>query len=248
MTLTKDTKISGMLCLAVFATVTFALTLLFYPLPLLGNVEAITGQAMQTLTYSAGHQGFLITLLVFSITTAWVIKKSPIKRHLLIQLGLLLVLSFGAKSLLKNVTESPRPYTHLLAEQHVIKTPSDFYTLNLTEKDHAIDQVSEQVSHWRTIHWMGETDYSFPSGHTIFASICVLFFGGLLLSNGRYFLATLTIIWASSVAMSRLWLGMHRPIDLFGSMLFGLLLYAVVPMTYPFLEKWLKKAKERVKV
>ncbi|MGF1777643.1 phosphatase PAP2 family protein [Vibrio nomapromontoriensis] len=239
----KDTKTSGMICLAIFATVTFALTLLFYPLPLRGDVDAMTGKAMQTLTYSAGHQGFLITLSILSITTAWVIKKSPIKLHLLIQLGLLLVLSFGAKSLLKNVTESPRPYTHLLAEQHVIKTPSDFYTLNLAEKDQAIDQVSEQVSSWRTKHWMGETDYSFPSGHTIFATVCVLFFGGLLLNSGRYFLAVLTIVWASSVAMSRLWLGMHRPIDLFGSMLFGLLLYAVIPMTYPFVDKWLKKIK-----
>ncbi|MCW8345782.1 phosphatase PAP2 family protein [Vibrio sp. ZSDZ65] len=239
----KDTKTSGMLCLAAFATVTFALTLLFYPLSLRGHVEAMTGEAMQTLTYSAGHQGFLITLCVFCLTTAWVIKKSPIKLHLLIQLGLLLVLSFGAKSLLKNVTESPRPYTHLLAEQHVIENPRDFYTLKVAEKDQAIEQVSEQVSHWRTMHWMGETDYSFPSGHTIFASICVLFFGGLLLSNGRYLLAALTIIWASSVAMSRLWLGMHRPIDLFGSMLFGLLLYAVIPMTYPLFDKWLKRQK-----
>ncbi|MFA0087789.1 phosphatase PAP2 family protein [Vibrio sp. 10N.261.51.F12] len=244
---TSDTKISGMLCLSVFATITFLLTLIFYPSVLSGDVSDVTGAAMQYLTYSAGHQGFLMTLVVFMTTAAWVVKKAPNKLSLLVQLGLLLVLSFAAKSLLKDVTQSPRPYTELLAEQHIVHSPEGFYDLSVKEKNQAIEQTSQQVSHWRTKHWMGETDYSFPSGHTIFASICVLFFGGLFVRNGHYTLAALTLAWASGVAMSRLWLGMHRPIDLFGSMLFALGLYVVIPMAYPILDRLfetLKKARD----
>jgi phosphatidylglycerophosphatase B len=36
-------------------------------------------------------------------------------------------------------------------------------------------------------------------------------------------------LWAVGVAISRLWLGMHRPEDLFGSLIFALVLFLIVP-------------------
>ncbi len=131
---------------------------------------------MQNLTYSAGHQGFLISLAILVGLSAWLRRHTTNNLHLLIQLGLLLVLSFGAKTFLKEFTQSPRPYTETLTELHVIDSPQSFYNLTVDEKNDRIHQVDEQVSEWRTKHWIGETDYSFPSGHTIFVSVCVLFF------------------------------------------------------------------------
>ncbi len=241
----KESKIAGMLCLAAFASLTFIISLVFFPSHLTSVVTEAIGALMQNLTYSAGHQGFLISLAIFMGLIAWHRRQATNNLHLLIQLGLLLVLSFGAKTFLKEFTQSPRPYTETLAELHVIDSPQSFYNLTVDEKNDRIHQVEEQVSEWRTKHWIGETDYSFPSGHTIFVSVCVLFFGGLFASQGRYVLASLVIVWGVGVAASRLWLGMHRPVDLFASMFFGLILYIIIPSHYPILDKVLFKIKNR---
>ncbi|WP_410965525.1 phosphatase PAP2 family protein, partial [Salmonella sp. ZJHZ19_0069] len=75
----------------------------------------------------------------------------------------------------------------------------------------------------------GEKDYSFPSGHTIFVSICLAFFGGLFLQNKCYISALSLWMWGMSVAYSRLWLGMHRPEDLIGSVLFVAIVFTLLP-------------------
>jgi len=55
------------------------------------------------------------------------------------------------------------------------------------------------------------------------------FFGGIFIDNKRYALAAMLGVWAVAVAYSRLWLGMHRPIDLVGSIAFVAMVYALVP-------------------
>lgn len=241
--LSKETKLAGMLCLAIYATLTFVVVLLYFPSDLTSYVPDTTGLLLQSLTYSAGHQGFLFTLALLMSFSAYCIRQSRHKLHYLVQLGLLLVLSFGAKSVLKEFTQSPRPYTETLTQLQVLPSPQSFYSLSTKEKDKRIQQVVESISEWRTKHWIGETDYSFPSGHTIFASICVLFFGGILFSEKRYLATFVLVLWAVGVAGSRLWLGMHRPVDLYGSMLFALLLYTLVPYHYPVVDKLLGKLK-----
>lgn len=144
-------------------------------------------------------------------------------------LGLLLVIGFASKTGLKLMTESPRPYTELLAAEQLIETPETFYQLDTKQQANVINQISEHVSDWRTRHWQGEKDYSFPSGHTIFVSICLAFFGGLFLQNKCYISALSLWMWGMSVAYSRLWLGMHRPEDLIGSVLFVAIVFTLLP-------------------
>ena len=100
----------------------------------------------------------------------------------------------------------------------------------MLERNNAIESVSGKISEWRTKHWQGEKDYSFPSGHTLFVAICVAFFGGLFMEKRQYWLVTALLSWAGLVMFSRLWLGMHRPVDLVGSLAFGGLLYVIVPV------------------
>ncbi|WP_188010483.1 phosphatase PAP2 family protein [Vibrio parahaemolyticus] len=223
------TKKYGLMMLALFA-------LGIIPMSLFGSYHNLTSQVPESLgitftllTDSAGSKGFLITLTLLLLSlfrfkpsrTEWMQKLS--------MLGLLLVIGFASKTGLKLMTESPRPYTELLAAEQLIETPETFYQLDTKQQANVINQISEQVSDWRTRHWQGEKDYSFPSGHTIFVSICLAFFGGLFLQNKCYISALSLWMWGMSVAYSRLWLGMHRPEDLIGSVLFVAIVFTLLP-------------------
>ncbi|MQC31983.1 phosphatase PAP2 family protein [Vibrio parahaemolyticus] len=223
------TKKYGLMMLALFV-------LGIIPMSLFGSYHNLTSQVPESLgitftllTDSAGSKGFLITLTLL-LLSLFRFKPSRIEwMQKLSMLGLLLVIGFASKTGLKLMTESPRPYTELLAAEQLIETPETFYQLNTKQQANVINQISEQVSDWRTRHWQGEKDYSFPSGHTIFVSICLAFFGGLFLQNKCYISALSLWMWGMSVAYSRLWLGMHRPEDLIGSVLFVAIVFTLLP-------------------
>ncbi len=206
------------------------------PMSLFGSYHNLTSQVPESLgitftllTDSAGSKGFLITLTLL-LLSLFRFKPSRIEwMQKLSMLGLLLVIGFASKTGLKLMTESPRPYTELLAAEQLIETPETFYQLDTKQQANVINQISEHVSDWRTRHWQGEKDYSFPSGHTIFVSICLAFFGGLFLQNKCYISALSLWMWGMSVAYSRLWLGMHRPEDLIGSVLFVAIVFTLLP-------------------
>ncbi len=204
-------------------------TLLTMNVDLKSEVGSAFGGLMALVTDSAGSRGFLITLSVLGIATlALKLPRKALLAHTMVLVVLLLV-GFASKTSLKMLTESPRPYTELLAKDLLIPEPAHFYNLDVGQQVQLIDSISSEVSPWRTRHWQGEKDYSFPSGHTIFAAICVVFFGGLFWKSKRYSWAIGLLFWASLVAYSRLWLGMHRPIDLVGSTLFISVVYTVLP-------------------
>lgn len=206
------------------------------PMSLFGSYHDLTSQVPESLgitftllTDSAGSKGFLITLTLL-LLSLFRFKPSRIEwMQKLSMLGLLLVIGFASKTGLKLMTESPRPYTELLAAEQLIEHPDAFYQLDTKQQANVINQISEHVSDWRTRHWQGEKDYSFPSGHTIFVSICLAFFGGLFLQNKCYISALSLWMWGMSVAYSRLWLGMHRPEDLIGSVLFVAIVFTLLP-------------------
>ena len=208
---------------------------------LLSEVDDVSGFLYTAITNSAGSSGFLITLAVLTLMCVKVIGFNRQFVMKMIQLGVILVIGFAAKTGLKHVTESPRPYTDLLAHQLLIPQPDHFYNLNTAQKADVIDEISQRVSTWRTRHWQGEKDYSFPSGHTIFAAICVAFFGGLFLQHKHLGFTAIVAVWALSVAYSRLWLGMHRPIDLVGSILFVMAVYLVIPNFSQWGERMMSK-------
>lgn len=224
-----QTKRNGLVLLVILLLGIAPMTLLVSHIELLASVSDFEGAMFTLLTNSAGSSGFLVTLAIL-VAAGTTLKMTP-KQQLgkLIQLALILMIGFAAKTGLKHLTESPRPYTALLSHQLLIPTPDHFYQLSSEQQESVITTVSENVSHWRTQHWMGETDYSFPSGHTIFAAICVAFFGGLFIEQKRHAMTAVLMCWALGVAYSRLWLGMHRPVDLIGSVFFIMAVYAMIP-------------------
>ncbi len=230
--------------LIAFLFVIALMSMLVGYIDLLSEVSDITGRSFALLTESAGSKGFLITLSILVLAMWRVVGTNSHFVSKLAQLGIILVIGFAAKVGLKHMTESPRPYTELLAHQLLIPQPEHFYNLDATQKAEVIGEISQKVSPWRTKHWQGEKDYSFPSGHTIFASICLAFFGSLFWQTKHVGLIVVLGIWASGVAYSRLWLGMHRPEDLVGSILFVGLVYLLVPN----LDKWTDKLLSKLGV
>ncbi len=222
-------KRAGLALLVTFILVTAVVSFVVSPINLTGKVSDNAGMFFTLLTDSAGSRGFLLTL---SLLLAVMVKLTGVNRQLLaqlLQLGVILVIGFAAKTGLKQMTESPRPYTEVLAHELLIPQPEHFYNLTTEQQTQVLKKVAEKVSPWRIQHWQGETDYSFPSGHTVFVTICLAFFGNILLQRKQYALSAVLLVWALSVAYSRLFLGMHRPVDLIGAASFIALVYMLTP-------------------
>lgn len=224
----KNNKV-GLLILGGFLLAVGLLSSVIPNIDLLSPESNYVGAVLTYLTYSAGSQGFLITLAFFVAITALGTTSKKQLLLLMIQLGVLLVLSFAAKTAMKEITQSPRPYTEALTQLHLVDSPSSFYALDFPSQNNIIDKAAKKVSHWRTIHWQGETDYSFPSGHTVFVALCVFFFGGVFVKRKQYLMLGIVLTWGLTVAFSRLWLGMHRPEDLIGSSVVVAIIAALIP-------------------
>lgn len=192
-------------------------------------IPSYIGKTLHFLSLSAGNPTFIISCIVLAIIAFLIRENNHRLLILLMQFALILGLSFVLKSTVKYLTEVPRPFTHQLVELQLIDTPAIFYQLNEQQKMQVIEIASEQVPRYRIANWQGETNYSFPSGHTIFVATCVVFWGGLFLREKRYLLSTTLMLWATGVAFSRYWLGMHWPADILMSIFFAALLMLFIP-------------------
>lgn len=134
----------------------------------------------------------------------------------------LLACDWLLKSLIKQLTEEPRPYLLWLESQSFIPAIKAFYasaTELRSEQVHAASQLLA-LPDWLSHHWQAEVNYAFPSGHSIAAIALAQFFGLIWLARapGGVWLLPL---WALGIGLSRMLLGMHWPIDVLASALLG---------------------------
>ena len=141
------------------------------------------------------------------------------------------------KSLLKPLIGEARPYVVILTKDDPARI-RDFYAAKRSVRADAVrayyaKTASPAPSHL-IAHRAKETGYSFPSGHSTFAASWALLFAGIIgFANRRRSLITGAVItWAMLVMASRVWLGMHYPIDLVG----GVLLAGAINL--PLLHAW----------
>ncbi|XPP92906.1 phosphatase PAP2 family protein [Photobacterium leiognathi subsp. mandapamensis] len=186
-------------------------------------------QTISIISFSAGNFGFLISIFIL-ISIVYIINIKDIQKYfLIICFSLILSSGYIIKSSLKSVTEQPRPYVNTLIELGVTTDIETFMTLPDEKRSIIIDHISENVDIWRLQEWKFESDYSFPSGHMLFAAMSAIFWAPILLLNAHYKLASTIIIWATSVGISRIWLGMHRLEDLYASIFIAFILCLTIP-------------------
>jgi phosphatidylglycerophosphatase B len=125
---------------------------------------------------------------------------------------------------LKRTLAVPRPFVkRLAAEGHLGMSPKEFYGLGDKEARRAhlrkvlTPAVTPDLSERLRAHWVVETGYSFPSGHSYAATSCAALFlaWGLLLgvTGWRRVALGLLLPWGLAVCYSRPMLGVHSPTD-----------------------------------
>ena len=172
------------------------------------------------LTQTVSNPVGVFTAVVLLAALLWVLK--PGKAHrwkcaLLIMAPI--ALGQVAVSVLKRVVQEPRPYVMWLNHDQP-QAVAQFYSeepakrgmtvLNTLHDNHAIPS-------WQQDHWAKESTWSFPSGHSIFAAAWALLGVGVLWPRKRFLAAFILTAWAAGVLVSRLFLGMHWPVDLLAS-------------------------------
>ena len=154
---------------------------------------------------------------------------------------LVVLISLGAtqvgKSLLKPLIGEARPYVVVLTKDDPARI-RDFYAVKRSIRADAVRayyaKSAAQTPPYLIAHRAKETGYSFPSGHSTSAASWALLFAGIIgFANRRRSLITGAVItWAMLVMASRVWLGMHYPLDLAG----GVLLASAINL--PLLLAW----------
>lgn len=177
------------------------------------------------LTRMVDVPGIAISILALLLLTRHKLALSP-RAMLALTLALLAMLSgdWLIKSLIKQLTEEPRPYLLWLESQALIPTIKSFYASPLDVRSEQVHAASELLAlpEWLGNHWQAEVNYAFPSGHSIAAVSLAQFFGIIWLARAPAG-AWLLPLWALGIGLSRMVIGMHWPLDVLASAILGTL-------------------------
>lgn len=175
------------------------------------------------LTRMVDVPGIALTIAALLLLTR---HKLTLERSALLALGAALFAVLAGdwviKSLIKQLTEEPRPYLLWLEGQNLIPAIRQFYAASpdlRSEQVHAASQLLA-LPQWLGNHWQAEVNYAFPSGHSIAAMSLAQFFGLIWLARAPRG-AWLLPVWAVAIALSRTLIGMHWPLDVLTSALLG---------------------------
>lgn len=173
--------------------------------------------ALYAITETVTQPWGIITHLLLCAVVLWQLRPNLRASVILVAiLSAAVVLGQGAKSLVKERVQEPRPFVIWLEKTQQIPV-EQFYTLKRSERSALVkEQLAQQndIPGFLRHHWQKETGFAFPSGHTMFAATWALLLVGLLWSRRRALGLAVAIAWAIGVMGSRLLLGMHWPLDL----------------------------------
>lgn len=178
----------------------------------------------------------IITILILLILLLYLTRKSHHWQTVVIVCAVSLGTTQAIKSGIKQLVTEPRPYVAQMQTTGYLQsfdlTEKSYYQLKKKERAPIVRDRTAIADEWLVTDYQAtELGYSFPSGHTIFAVSWLLLAVGFLAKNRTavawLFQAALTI-WAAAILYSRVWLGMHYPIDLFVSILLAWVVHLIL--------------------
>lgn len=184
-------------------------------------------KAMYWVTETVTQPWGLITHIVLFAWFLWCLRfRLKAALMLFALLGGAILLGQGAKSVIKEQVQAPRPYVVWLEKSRSVPV-EQFYNLKRKARGELVGRQLEtetRVPRWLRSHWQKETGFAFPSGHTMFAASWALLAVGLLWPRRRVVTIAVLMVWACAVMSSRMLLGMHWPRDLIAATLISWLL------------------------
>jgi phosphatidylglycerophosphatase B len=195
----------------------------------LTGLIALVALAFSNSAQRYGMPFVVLAYLALIVTRSGLDRRSRLREGGAMVVALALFLVVGAElneHVVKPAFASPRPDIVELAERGVLPiAPNRFYELG--GKRERREYLSTVLSEARSAelrlspavreHWLEETGYSFPSGHSTAAMLVATFFlcVGLATLRGQRTLALVPLLpWALSVCVSRPVLRVHRPMDI----------------------------------
>lgn len=135
------------------------------------------------------------------------------------------------KSSIKQLFQEPRPYMDYIVElaDGELDNLESFYANSRKSRGEIIYFLTQKDTHTPSYvlnHWASETGYSFPSGHSLFATCWLFLFIGFLTrekNKHTVLIGALMTLWTLLMLISRLRFGMHYPLDLFASIVLAYL-------------------------
>lgn len=153
------------------------------------------------------------------ILLAFIRLSHPQAIKLLLALALSLGSSLWLNESLKTHFNEPRPNVLFLAEHKLLDT-DDFYRLHKGDRREVMTVLFASnasdlppMSPHIASHWQQEVGLSFPSGHTLFATILALTASWFFIASGHWITCAFLGIWALAMGGSRMLLGMHHSQD-----------------------------------
>ncbi|MDO5357738.1 MAG: phosphatase PAP2 family protein [Conchiformibius sp.] len=164
----------------------------------------------------------VLTTICLTAALVWLLRRRYAWQTVLLMCALSLGVTQGVKSAMKRGFQEPRPFVTALALSGKVNTPDDFYRLPDNEQNALVYTQMKNSDGSVAAHQADHHDYSFPSGHTIFAVSWLLLAVGF---GCRQCVCAPLACWAGAMLLSRLLLGMHYPIDLLVSTLVAAVLH-----------------------
>jgi phosphatidylglycerophosphatase B len=180
----------------------------------------------------------ITALLVLFATRPGGLLMARLRETLVLALGLGVLVGGSAwlnEHVVKPAVAAPRPDILLLAaDGRLGMSPMAFYALgDKAARSRYLEQVLVDVPVVQGLspavldHWIKETGYSFPSGHSLSSMLVATAFLALallMLPGSRRRWVYLLALWAPAVCYSRAILRVHAPLDIVSGAVVGMLL------------------------
>ncbi|MBK4775407.1 phosphatidylglycerophosphatase B [Candidatus Pantoea edessiphila] len=187
----------------------------------------------------------LIFILMQTATNPWVIlthimlnccifgclyfNKTKITVQLFLILNIVIITGQPIKYFIKNKTQEPRPYIIWLKHKYGLNI-NKYYQLTNKERKITIANLidhDQNVPSWLKQHWIKETSFAFPSGHTIFTNSWMFLIIYLLWPYRYYKTIIIVSVWSYIITLSRLLFGMHWIQDIIASIILSWILVTI---------------------